>query len=79
MHAWVMAIKNLSSLTWVMFTIFSVSPLLLAYVVGQSLYHGRPLRFFLIGFFLYGLILTFVELPPRSDSQLSNGIGQSLT
>ena len=52
---------------WFMFFVVTISPLLLALVVGQSVLFGRPLRFFLIGFFLYGLLLQFVELPDSPD------------
>ena len=52
---------------WFMFSVVTISPLCLAFVVGKSVLFGRPLRFFLLGFFLYGLLLQFVELPDSSD------------
>ena len=66
--AWFSAVQEPGSPEWVMFLIFTISPLLLAFVVGQSVQFGRPLRFFLMGFFVYGLLLTFAELPPPSPN-----------
>jgi len=61
-------LSGLLDVTTIMtFAIIVVSPIVLAVAVAKSMRKGNPVRFFFIGFFVYGFVLTFATWPENFE------------
>ena len=58
---------------WTPFLVHLTIALALSVAVSGSIRSGKWLRFFFIGFFLYGVILTFSGLPVTGEMESING------